>query len=407
MRLLHYSSEAESLPHSLLSGGADSSIAIWDLEAATANEDRTLTHRPLGYASRTSTAHNFGITHLSFYPFDSLAFLSSSYDHSLKIYSSEMLTASASFDLASVVFSHALSPVASHLLVACATQHPAVRLVDLRSGSSTHSLAGHAGAVLTVSWHPQCEHLLASGATDGTVRLWDIRRSASALGALDMDDSVGVTGHNGIGTGARRGRAHAGAVNGILWTGDARHLLSAGHDERVRVWSTSTGANTLANFGPAIKNDHLSTLLPVLAPSSLTAPRTEILFYPNPREVLMYEALDGALLKRLRAPGGGGGATASRVTLAAGAGRRNVRNRTTSLAWRALDVELYSAHADGAIRCWRPRTREDAAVAEEEDRAERGGGVGEERERKRKRRELDEIVRGLTEKRVTFGGGVR
>ncbi|KAK4977491.1 hypothetical protein LTR66_010677, partial [Elasticomyces elasticus] len=35
----------------LLSGGADSSIAIWDLEAATANEDQALIHRPLGYAS--------------------------------------------------------------------------------------------------------------------------------------------------------------------------------------------------------------------------------------------------------------------------------------------------------------------------------------------------------------------
>src|SRR4051794_32697885 len=89
--------------------------------------------------SRTSLTHKFGITQLRFFPFDSGAFLSTSYDHHLKIYSTETLAVSGDFDLSSIVYTHALSPIANHLLVACATQHPTVRLVDLRSGSSTHS----------------------------------------------------------------------------------------------------------------------------------------------------------------------------------------------------------------------------------------------------------------------------
>jgi hypothetical protein len=42
---------------------------------------------------------------------------------------------------------HAPSPIASHLLVACATQHPAVRLVDLRTGASAHRRAPGRGVV--------------------------------------------------------------------------------------------------------------------------------------------------------------------------------------------------------------------------------------------------------------------
>ena len=73
-----------------------------------------------------------------------------------------------------------------------------------------------------------------------------------------------------------------------------------------------------------------------------------------------------------------------------------MNQRTTSLAWRAHDIEMYSSHADGTIRCWRPRTAEDVAAEQE---------VGEEAEteaaeRKRKRDELDQIVRDLTKRRA-------
>ncbi|KAH7062303.1 WD40-repeat-containing domain protein [Macrophomina phaseolina] len=377
----------------LLSGGADSSICMWDLES---REDRSVTtFYPLGALRKTSTAHSFGITHVSFYPFDSLAFLSSSYDHTLKIYSSETLEVSASFDLNHVVYSHSMSPIASHLLVACATQQPAVRLVDLRSGAATHSLAGHGGAVLSTAWSPTTDHLVASGGTDGTVRLWDIRRSAGCLGVLDMEDSIGVMGFDGLGGGARnrqQGRAHTGAANGVVWTEDGRHLVTTGHDERVRVWDTVTGANTLASFGPTIKNAHLSALLPLLSPSALTAPSKELLFYPSEREILVYEAFEGRLLKRLKTP------HRSTGTVGAARSQRQLKNRTTALAWRAHDVEMYSAHSDGTIRVWAPRTEEDFMVEEEEkEEAEH-----EEQTRKRKREALEEIYRDFSKKQMTF-----
>jgi len=183
--------------------------------------------------------------------------LSSSYDHHLKLYSTESLQLSADFDLDSIVYSHALSPIADHLLVACATQHPAIRLVDLRSGSSTHSLAGHQGAVLSVGWSPTLEHILASGGIDGTLRLWDVRKSSGTLGVLNLEDSTGVIGFDGLGRGARNrgsGKAHGGAVNGITWTDDGHYIVSAGHDERVRVVSLSFRLEsvTISNYGSVL-----------------------------------------------------------------------------------------------------------------------------------------------------------
>lgn len=325
---------------------------------------------------------------MAFYAFDSLAFLSSSYDHQLRLYSSTTLAPSASFDLASVVYSHAMSPVATHLLVACATQHPAVRLVDLRSGAATHSLVGHGGsAVFSVAWSPRDEHVLASAGGDGTVRFWDVRRSAGALGMLDLENSVGVGVQRGQ---ARRGKAHSGPANGVVWTEDGRYLVSVGHDEKIRVWNTETGANTLASFGPVVRNRHLSALLPLVAPRGLVASGMDCLFYPSEGEILMYEMYEGRLVKKMRVPG---------VPMVRGdGGQRNVRNRVTALAWRSHDVELFSAHGDGTIRSWRPRTTEDAIV-DEDDQSDESDGAG---SRKRKRQVLRDIHRDLTTPKVTY-----
>jgi len=214
---------------------------------------------------------------------------------------------------------------------------------------------------------------------------------------LNMDDSVGLDAAGGTRTRSReRGRAHGGAVNGLSWNSDGTYLVSCGHDEKIRLWDGVTGANTLTNYGPAAKNTHTSSLLPLLSPTYLTGPNKEILIYPNPRELLVYEMHTGKLITRLRTPS----FASSHTVVSAGSGTRNVVNRTTSLAWRAHNVELYSAHSDGTIRCWKPRTWEDNLA--DEDVEDEDDENDESRERKRKREELDDIVNSLTKRKVTW-----
>lgn len=215
---------------------------------------------------------------------------------------------------------------------------------------------------------------------------------------LDLEDSIGVGGEDGFGRNARprdRGKAHVGACNGVVWTDTGHNLVTAGHDERVRVWDAATGANALSHFGPIIKNTHLSTLLPLVVPSQVVPADQHIMFYPNEKEILMFDLFNGTLKKRLRAPG-------VAVAQARGsAGQRNIKNRITSLAWRPGNVEVYSASSDGTVRAWIPRTKEDADVEEDEDK-EADTGDNEDESRKRKREALDTVYRDLTRQKITF-----
>jgi DNA excision repair protein ERCC-8 len=220
------------------------------------------------------------------------------------------------------------------------------------------------------------------------------------LGVLDMEDSTGVTGTDGMGKGARArdtGKAHMRAVNGITWTDDGSYITSAGHDERIRVWDAATGANTLASFGPTLKNGHLSNLPLVVSPTSLTSPKKEVLLYPNEKELLMFELHEGKVLKRLKVPGPTTAAVRSRT------GERNIKNRITALVWRDMVDGVYSAHSDGQIRAWLPRTAADERLGQEEEREKTKGLLDEDETGKRKRKVLEDVFRDLTRQKISFG----
>ncbi|KAI4861529.1 WD40 repeat-like protein [Hypoxylon rubiginosum] len=392
----------------LVSGGLDASLNIWDLEQC-GNPSKPHTFTPTATVPRSDKTHKFGITHLSFYPFDSAAFLSTSYDHTLKVWATERASLSASFSLGSKVYTHAVSPIASHLLVACGTQHPAVRLVDLRSGSNVQSLAGHAGAILATSWSPRHEHVLATGSVDGTVRIWDIRRAGGVIAMLDQEDSLGLY-HNGLldPSGKVRVRAsakaHSAPVNGLTWTDDGAYIVSAGHDRRIRVWDAALGKNTLASFGPSIKNSQLASVTMFTSPVGLTHPGKELLFWPNEAEILILDLHEGHVVTKLRPSTAGVRST--------GGTQRTNKNRIASIVWRGsggggsssgvamggsnIAGAIFSAHLDGQIRAWTPRLEGDDNEDEDESLDEAS------EEKAKKRKALDDVFKGLMGKKITF-----
>ena len=68
------------------------------------------------------------------------------------------------YEFSGIIYNHAMSKIAiANSLVAVGNQSAKLRLIDLRSGSATHTLRGHQESVLSVEWSNKDEHVLASG----------------------------------------------------------------------------------------------------------------------------------------------------------------------------------------------------------------------------------------------------
>lgn len=403
----------------LLSGGADGAIKMWDLESC-GDPNRVHAFRPTKTITRRvgedkSGGHSHGITYLGFYPFDPDAFLSSAYDKTLKLWSTRQCALSASFDLNATIYSHSMSPIADHLVVACATQNSHVKLVDLKSGSAVQALVAHGGPVLSTVWSPKQEHVLVSGHADGKIRVWDIRKAGGVIGQLDQEDSLGMV-HRFKHTVAAGGnpsarpmfraaaQSHDDAVNGLHWTSDGKYIISAGMDSKIRVWDAATGANTLTSFGAMVQNKHAKTMSIITTPPCLSSSK-DILFWANDQEILAFDLADGKVVTRLRSPGA--------VNPLGPRGTELGRNRISSIVWRSSGGggssvgpvmgggnsigSLYSSHLDGQIRCWCPQVPGPEDVDEEEK-----GDDGEDDSKKRKRKAVDDAYKSLMGKQITF-----
>ena len=87
---------------------------------------------------------------VQWYPSDNAVFVSSGYDGQLKVWDANHLNQPVeSFTLAKRIYCHNIARLnPSQVAVGTDTNH--VKLVDLRSGSSTHELRGHKNSVLAV-----------------------------------------------------------------------------------------------------------------------------------------------------------------------------------------------------------------------------------------------------------------
>ena len=398
----------------LVSGGADSTVRLWDLENRPTGAAKHIL-RPNASLTRSNPgSHTHALTSVSIYPFDPTpsTLLTTAYDKTFKLTSitPTELVPVHSFSLDYAPFTHALSPIpTSSPLIAVGTAHPAIKLVDLRSGLALHTLPGHNGAVYSVAWSPRHEHVLASGATDGRVLFFDIRRSQSAFASLDLDDAIGVLtpDHTPDYSGRRamdwNVRAHGGPVTSLRWTSTGDKLITAGHDQRIRIWDAATGRNDLVHFGPRIRNERNGEFAPLISPAGFGKSGKEALFWANDDskgDVFMFNMREGDMLSTLRTPGMARGPAQAR---AGGIGKLNSVGRINAMAWRTNaasggGVEIYSAHGNGAIHCWvgMPPDEEEAEDKIDMDAVEL------DRKRKRKRDLIGDIVEGFTKKPVAF-----
>ncbi|ORX89451.1 WD40 repeat-like protein [Basidiobolus meristosporus CBS 931.73] len=308
----------------LLSGGTDRAIYIYDLETPP-NAHGKIKISSIANIPRQAS-HGYGISGIRWYPFDTGIFTTSSFDKTVKVWDTNSLTEVCGFELNGKVYSHDMSSIGSHCLIAAAASEPFIRLCDLRSGAFTHSLTGHKGSVITARWSPRDEYLLASGGADHTIRIWDIRKARACLMQLDQHNADPLSGTN---------VAHSGLVNGLTFTQDGMYLLSTGHDEKMRLWNMSTGENSLTNYGPRIRNKSRSCVLPMIVPSDTCWP--PVVFHPSDdHRIFMFNLFDGDLIKEMTGHYG----------------------RVACAAWRMNSEEFYSGGSDHEILAWSPFTSE-------------------------------------------------
>uniref|UniRef100_A0A1D5P390 ERCC excision repair 8, CSA ubiquitin ligase complex subunit n=1 Tax=Gallus gallus TaxID=9031 RepID=A0A1D5P390_CHICK len=287
----------------MLSGGSDGVIVLYDLENLSRKPNYTC--KALCSVGRSHPdAHKFSVETVQWYPHDTGMFTSSSFDKTLKIWDTNTLQPADVFQFEGTVYSHHMSPVATkHCLI-----------------------AGHRQEVLAVSWSPRHEYVLATASADSKVKLWDVRRASGCLTTLDQ--------HNGEKSKASSeavNTAHNGRVNGLCYTSDGLHLLTVGTDDRMRLWNSSTGENTLVNYGKVSNESRKGLKFSVSCGCS-----PEFAFVPYKSTIAVYTIFSGELITMLRGH----------------------YNTVDCCVFQPNFQELYSGSRDCNILAWIPALRE-------------------------------------------------
>lgn len=211
------------------------------------------------------------------------------------------------------------------MAVATNTNH--VRLIDLKSGSSTHELRGHRSSIVSVQWSPVSSSILASGCHGGQVLLWDVRRAKNCLLSFDMGHLKGKSKRRPM----EECLAHKGAVNGLCFSSNGCHLITYGcYDGRLRKWDISKDINTKTPFESLVKVTDVQVHLSLCNSGPSLISQEEVLFVPNKANVYMMRLSDGRCISKLTGH----------------------FKSVTSCAFSPNHLELFSGSSDRAILIW-------------------------------------------------------
>lgn len=153
------------------------------------------------FGPRTSNTgiqgHTASIGALTWYTVDNGLFLTGGSDRRVLSWDTNAFEPAYEFQALGPVQDLAMSTCAAlhathnYCLAAVATSTDSrISLIDIKSCASTHTLVGHTtGGVRRLVWSPDDPYKLVSGGSDGSIRIWDVRKGgkSACVDVLDMN----------------------------------------------------------------------------------------------------------------------------------------------------------------------------------------------------------------------------
>jgi len=302
--------------------------------------------------ARQSTALRTSMIDARWYPFDSGLFVTCN-SEKVFLWDSSSLTVVKSYEIGSRCNQLALSsvPSSSAGIIALASGHGQIRLINLLTGAATHTLvSGIDAEILSLSWSPRDAHILVSGGADSRVLIWDIRKHNSCLLSLDelnQESSKPVKSSSLIkrkkmnympSLPDRLACAHSRAqVLSVVFTDYGRSIVSIGSDGSGRIWRESSTFNYYYNTQVSFEKK-LGRSWGTLGYHLCYSKTTDLIFAVNAVKDSMIECFDafsGVKLNSLKA---------------------HIRKVRCIAVRENTDPEVYSASDDGFILKWSCKT---------------------------------------------------
>jgi len=334
----------------LLAGSHDGNISLYDLHSPSkysALEQEALEAlghfrscrkpiRPRHTSSRVvggnALGHTASISGIQWYAVDNGIFVSSGLDGRILVWDAQAFEVAFAFNQQARIQSISMHP--QRALCAAATMNT-VLLCDIATGASTHTLVGHGGTVSALHWCPSIEFELTTASHDGTLRLWDIRKSGShacvaTLHCRTPPPTSSVQAPNAYAH-LQRVTGYGAAMAHLQYTQDGQSLVSLDIHGDLVYWDRT--AATQFKPRPASFLGEGKTLQ--------SNPTRTLLVTPSNR-IWMSSATSNNLL-------------GYDLVQTGGRPRRILQGHLapiSSLAWRSSTHTLWSASQDGMILAW-------------------------------------------------------